>query len=89
MPTLSWFDSPGGLAGPASNAFAITPNDGTDLTFTTRAIYVGGAGAVAVDLAKSGTNITFSGIPAGTVLPIAVNRVRATGTTATGIVGLY
>lgn len=87
MPTLEWFDAPGGLAGPAFGAFAITPNDSTDLAKYTRGIWVGGAGNLNVDM-MDGTTILFSGIPAGTLLPIGVQRVRSTSTTATLLVGL-
>jgi len=72
----------------ASQAVAITPTDGVDLTSNTRALWVGGAGTLAVIMAGDGSSVTFSGIPAGTLLPIQVSRVSATGTSATLIVGL-
>lgn len=72
---------------PAIDALAITPSD--SVTFgATRAIYVGGAGALAVTLV-SGASVTFNGVPAGAILDLAVTQVRATGTTATNIVGLW
>ncbi len=54
-------------------------------------LYVGGAGNVKVDMRFNGTGITFSGVVAGTVLPIQVTKVYSTanGTTATNIVALY
>lgn len=52
------------------------------------ALYVGGAGDVVV-VRPDDTNITFSGVPAGTVLPVKNIRVEATGTTATGLIALY
>jgi len=73
--------------GPAFHGFAITTSDGTDLTEVTRALYVGGAGAVHV-LMASGGDVTFANVAAGTVLPIRVQRVLATGTTATLVLGL-
>lgn len=73
---------------PASRAFAVSPNDSTDLTNYTRALYIGGAGAVKVDT-TGGDTVTFSAVPVGTVLPICVKRVYNTGTTATLIIGLY
>lgn len=76
-----------GLDAPASHGFAIAPHDVTELAEVTRALYVGGAGAVAVVLA-SGASLTFSGIAGGTVLPLRLRQVRATGTTATQLVGL-
>ena len=67
---------------------AVTPSDSTDLTTLARAIYVGGAGNVAA-VQHDGTAVTFTGVPAGTVLPIAVRRINATNTTATAIVALH
>jgi len=72
----------------ASTAFAITPNDNNDLTSTARAIWVGGAGNMVVQMAGDAGQVTFSGIPAGTLLPIQVSRVLNTLTTATLIIGL-
>jgi len=73
------------LTAPATRAVAVTPSDSTVLD-TTRALYVGGAGTVVVDMLDSGTNITFA-VAAGTLLPIRVTKVKA-ATTATGIVAL-
>lgn len=72
-------------AGIASDAFAVTPHD----TNAQRAagLYVGGAGNVAVTT-EDGTTVTFSGVTAGSVLPIKVLRVLSTNTTATLILGL-
>lgn len=69
------------------NAAAVTPHD-TNAIATTAALYVGGAGAVKVDMA-SGATVTFSAVPAGAILPIQVIRVYATGTAATNILALY
>ncbi len=68
------------------DAFAITPNDSTDIK-TTRAIYVGGSGNLKVDMAY-GTTVTFNNLTAGTILPVQVTRVYSTGTTATLLVGM-
>lgn len=70
----------------AHAAAAVTPSDSTDIR-PTRAVYVGGAGDVKVDMASEGT-VTFVGVNAGTVLPIQATRVYATGTTATNLVAL-
>ncbi len=73
---------------PATSAFAITPNNSTQLTSVTRAVYVGGAGNLTVLMDNDTSNVTFTGVPAGSILPIRVRLVAATGTTATSIVGL-
>ena len=75
-----------GLEAPADRAEAITPNNGADLTYTTRGIYVGGAGNIVATV--GGVDVTFNNVQAGTVLPIRTTRIKATGTTATGLVGL-
>lgn len=77
-----------GLTSPADNAAAVTPSDSTDLTFTSRALYIGGAGNLVVTMAGGG-DVTFTGVPAGSILPIRASRVKATSTTATAIVNLY
>jgi len=76
-----------GLDAPASHGFAVTPHDSNDWSEVTRALYVGGAGALAVVLA-SGASVTLSGIAGGTILPLRLRQVKATGTTATLLVGL-
>ena len=86
MPDRFQYSTPS-LSGPAAHAFAVTPNDSSDLSETTRAIYVGGAGSVTAVMA-SGASVTFASVPSGTTLPVRVTRVLATGTTASTIVGL-
>lgn len=71
----------------ARTALAVTPNNDTVLQDGIRALYVGGAGNVSVVMA-GGQTVTFSGVAAGTLLPIRVTRVRATDTTATLILAL-
>jgi hypothetical protein len=74
---------------PGRNAAVVTPSDSTDLTDTTRAIYVGGAGDVTVNMLKTGSAILFKAVPVGTVLPIRAARVKSTGTTATNLTALW
>lgn len=73
----------------ARRAAAVTPNDSTDIPqgIPSIGVYIGGAGTMSADI--GGVTVAFSGLLAGTVLPIAPSRIRATGTTATGIVALY
>ena len=75
------------LSDPSSDAAAITPNDTDELAVYERSLYIGGAGNINVDTVD-GTTVLFTGVTAGSVLPIRVKRVRATSTTATAIVGL-
>jgi hypothetical protein len=69
------------------NAFAITKSDTVDQP-PMEAIYVGGAGDVAVRMPGSTTTVTFTAPPVGTVLPIKAQKVMA-ATTATLLVGLW
>ena len=72
------------------DASAVTPSDSAAVGAGGYCVglWVGGAGNVAVVLA-SGVSVTFTSVPAGTLLPIYVTKVKATGTTATNIVALY
>ena len=67
-------------------AASITPSDSADLTDPISAIYVGGTGAIKVDMV-SGETVVFAAVPVG-VFPIAVTRVYSTGTAATNMIGL-
>ena len=71
----------------ARDAFAVTPSDTTVIATGFRALYVGGTGAVAIRT-LAGNTVTFAAVPAGTTLLVAGDQVRATGTTATDIVGM-
>jgi hypothetical protein len=70
-----------------ANAAAITPSD----TAPNQGIglYIGGDGNVALRPEGSTVDVTFTGLKAGTILPVRFNYVRATLTTATGLVRLF
>lgn len=70
----------------SETAFAITPHNTTELPFVTKRIFVGGAGDVRVTMAD-GTAVTFTGVLAGTILPVRASKVL-TATTATNLVGM-
>lgn len=75
---------------PARLAIAITPSDSANIVNNgqlTRGIYVGGAGNISVEMGQ-GTVVFYNAV-AGSVLPLRVQRVNATGTTASNLVGLY
>jgi len=71
----------------AVSASAVTPSDTVNLDPPARSLYVGGAGDVVV-VFEDDAAITFTGVPAGTVLPVQAKRVNSTSTTATAIVAL-
>lgn len=93
MPATTHRDT--GFDAPADIGLAVTPDTDNDLpNGPTRGLYVGGAGNLVVVMAAdqtssgAGTAVTFTAVPAGTVLPLRARRVLATGT-ATAIVALY
>ncbi len=71
------------------NAVAVTPDDDNDLTQGAATLFVGVAGDVSVDMAGTGESIVFKNVPAGSFMPIQVDRVNVTGTTATDIVAMH
>lgn len=73
---------------PAEHAFAVTPHDTNAVTHDTRGIYVGVSGNVKVTTI-GGEAVTFVGLAAGVIHPIAAHIIWSTGTTATSIVGVY
>lgn len=75
-----------GLNAPATKLFPITPDDGADLSTYVRGLAVASSGLVQVTTVDGTDGILF--IAAGAPFPVRVRRVWATGTDATGIVGL-
>lgn len=51
-------------------------------------LYVGETGNVTGRASGDSTDVVFMGVPAGTILPVALTHVRKTGTTAGSMVGL-
>jgi hypothetical protein len=80
-------NSAASLTGPAGHAFAVIPSDSTLLAETTRGIYVGTSGTIAA-LMASGASVSFVAVTAGTVLPVRLTKIMASGTTAADIVAL-
>lgn len=78
-------------------AAVVTPSNTVDIPYvggdgTTPSwpcvLYIGGAGNVRV-LTAGGDDVVFTGVLAGTFLPVQVIRVFATNTTATNIVAVW
>lgn len=74
------------LESPATRIMEIVPSDTGKLAFVTRAVTVETAGHLQVVTARGDAGRIF--VAAGIPFPIRVRQVLATGTTATGIVGL-
>jgi len=74
---------------PATKLRVVTPSDTVDLTNgACRALHIGTAGDVTVIAKDDTAAVLIPDVPAG-ILPVSVLRVKATGTTAEGIVALY
>lgn len=68
-------------------AVAVSKSDTVKLAYPS-VVWVGGAGNVKVTTAQ-GDVVTFTGVLAGTVIPVQVIQVWSTGTTATSMVAVY
>lgn len=73
----------------AQSLVPVTPSDTVLLPAGSVALYVGQSGNLSVLPAVGDTPVVLSEVQGGSVLPIKVRRVDATGTTASGIVALY
>ncbi|MDP9412677.1 MAG: hypothetical protein M3Q08_00990 [Pseudomonadota bacterium] len=76
------------LAG-SRRAVAIPLHDVNALAEVPRRIYVGTGGTIVMRGVDDQADTTWVGVPAGTVLPFRPAFIRATGTTAANILGLY
>ncbi|MDO7844606.1 spike base protein, RCAP_Rcc01079 family [Sphingomonas immobilis] len=81
-------DYSSGIGSPVTRALAITPSDAAALDFRPRALFVGSGGSLTLRLPDDAADSVWSNIPDGTLLPVRPIAVRATGTTATGILAL-
>ena len=72
--------------GPAERSFAIVPSNDDDLAAIPRAILVGVAGNITGRLKDDAADIVYP-VLAG-YHPLRFKKIAATGTTATGLVGL-
>lgn len=91
MADLKYLQYASNLYGVPMEAFSITPNDGADLSEAIRAIWVGVAGDIRVTMhglggGDAGATLTFKNVPVGR-FEGCFDRVWATGTTATNLIG--
>lgn len=82
MPSKTRWNSKGKIV----EAVAVTPSDSADNEYD--ALYIGGAGDVAVVHRDDTSAVTYISFPVGEFLPASVKKVMATNTSATNILGL-
>ena len=76
-------DKPATKHDPAVRIDDVTPSDSTVLT--SRAIWVGSGGDLAVIPGGQSTAVTIKNVPSGCLLPLQVSKVMSTNTTASYI----
>lgn len=75
---------------PCRHAASVSPSDSTDLGHVSRFVFVGGVGSGNLTVVmQDGSTVAFAGLLANTLLPIAVSRIKSTGTDVTGVVALW
>lgn len=81
------------MSEPASNGFAITPDDNNNLQNVVRGIFVGTTGDVSVVMLGESDAppqaLVFKNVQGGTILPVRCYAVTAVGTTASDLIGLF
>ena len=69
------------------DAASVTPSDTSNFVEPS-VLFIGTTGAVRV-LTAQGSDVTFSAVPGGTILPLQVLRVYTSGTSALNIVRIF
>jgi hypothetical protein len=72
---------------PSGAAVAVTPSDAVPLAGITKFLFIGGAGNLTVTM-SDGVDAVFTGILAGTLLPIRCKLVK-TATTCTNMTAMF
>ena len=73
-----------GMTAPAIGAYDVTPSDSVDLTEPCRQVTINVSGTVSYISSIDGATYTTATLPVGSY-PVFASRIRATGTSATGI----
>lgn len=72
-------DHTAGLSSPAHSARHVTPSDSATLPDYSRALFVGGAGSLSVELVGNpGAAITLAQVQPGVIYPLRVRKVLST-----------
>ena len=82
------YEGQGHVSAPYTRGYVVTTHNTNPLTYTTRGIYVGGAGNITARFADDTADVLITGLLVGNIYPFVLSHIRATGTTATLIVAL-
>lgn len=82
------FNSNDGVTGPSRNPYPVVPNDGAALDPVPKALRVGTGGTIVLRGVDASVDVTLQNVANGETIDIRALYVRATGTTASGIVAL-
>lgn len=80
-------DFAGGLESPFTGGAPIVPHDSTELAVATRSVWVGTAGNI-VGITIDGSELSFANFGPGW-LPGRFRIIKATGTSASQMIGVY
>lgn len=72
---------------PSRHAFTVSPSDSAPLSPLPKALFIGRAGTVTLRTIDSAADVTLD-VQAGQILPLRAVYVRASGTSASGLVAL-
>lgn len=75
------------LAAPSEAPFSITPHDSNALPAIPKGIYVGTGGNVTLRGVGGSADVTYVNLPDASYIAVRAQYVRATGTTATNLIG--
>lgn len=72
---------------PSTQPFAIQPDDANPLSQVPKGIYVGTGGHVTLRGVGASADVTYRNLPDASYIAVRAQFVRATGTTATDLIG--
>jgi len=78
-------DMPGA---PSRAPFSITPHDSNELSVIPKALYIGTGGTIVLRGVEASADVNFVNVANGQILDVRTQYIRATGTTASDIIGL-
>ena len=75
------------LSEPSRKPFAITPHDTGELSIIPKRIFIGTGGNITLRGVDGSADVTYKNLANGVYLSVRPKYVRATGTTASDIIG--